>query len=350
MGLYEIKKRYFDSVMSTYDQQYTILSEYQLRLSIFSDPKDIALDKYHLEKTQAEVERLEAELAKAEADVQKWATQPEKLFAPPPKVLIGGKEALQSLASTAPVDPSVEVPSFNPEEFGEVKVAEDELETLVNERAKYVEPVPFMNGLRKSVMGIGRVELNGEACGTAFLVGKNKVMTNWHVVRDPKYVEQLSVRFGHFVNEKKTIEDGQVFKVAKLIAWKPPLELDYALLELAGDPTTEGKFNVLDLSSNLPNEDRIVNILHHPGGQPLKLSTQDNWVKAVKGDRVLYLTGTEKGSSGSPVFNDQWELVALHHSGSPIPPSNFPGKIEANEGIVMKAILDDLAQQSISVN
>jgi V8-like Glu-specific endopeptidase len=31
--------------------------------------------------------------------------------------------------------------------------------------------------------------------------------------------------------------------------------------------------------------------------------------------RVRYRTNTEKGSSGSPVFNETWELAALHHSG-----------------------------------
>lgn len=349
MGIYDIKKKFFDNIMTTYDKQYTILSEYQLRLSVFTDPKAIAQDQYHLERTQTEVARLEAELLKAEAEVTKWSTTPEKLFSPPPKVLVGGK-AIQPTPPTAPVASTGEVPSFNPEEFGEVKVDEGELESLRSERAKYLNPVPFMNGLKKSIMGVGRVELNGEACGTAFLVSKNRVITNWHVVRDPKYVEQLSVRFGHFFSDDTTLEPGQVFKVIKLIAWGPILKLDYALLELDADPTSEGKFNVLDLSSNLPNEDRVVNILHHPGGQPMKLSTQDNWVKTVKGDRVLYLTNTEKGSSGSPVFNDQWELVALHHSNSPVPPSNFQGTIEANEGIVMKAILDDLAQQKISLN
>ena len=30
-----------------------------------------------------------------------------------------------------------------------------------------------------------------------------------------------------------------------------------------------------------------------------------------------YSTDTEAGSSGSPVFNDQWEVVALHHSVKP---------------------------------
>jgi hypothetical protein len=32
---------------------------------------------------------------------------------------------------------------------------------------------------------------------------------------------------------------------------------------------------------------------------------------------IRYETDTQPGSSGSPVFNDQWQLAALHHSGVP---------------------------------
>jgi V8-like Glu-specific endopeptidase len=33
---------------------------------------------------------------------------------------------------------------------------------------------------------------------------------------------------------------------------------------------------------------------------------------------VQYTTDTLPGSSGSPVFNDNWEVVALHHAGGPL--------------------------------
>jgi V8-like Glu-specific endopeptidase len=34
------------------------------------------------------------------------------------------------------------------------------------------------------------------------------------------------------------------------------------------------------------------------------------------GRRLRYRNNTEPGSSGSPVFNFEWELVALHHGGA----------------------------------
>ena len=56
--------------------------------------------------------------------------------------------------------------------------------------------------------------------------------------------------------------------------------------------------------------------------------------------RVRYRTNTEAGSSGSPCFNMDGNLIALHHSGDPT-------KIMSpkwNEGIPFTAIIDMLSQ------
>jgi V8-like Glu-specific endopeptidase len=52
-----------------------------------------------------------------------------------------------------------------------------------------------------------------------------------------------------------------------------------------------------------------------------------------------YRTPTDPGSSGSPVFNSEWEVIALHHSGSSKTPRLHGGGFyEANEGIALSAI------------
>ena len=59
-------------------------------------------------------------------------------------------------------------------------------------------------------------------------------------------------------------------------------------------------------------DDRVY-IIQHPSGAPKKIGMIHNVVRSVDDDVVQYLTDTEGGSSGSPVFNEQWGLVALHH-------------------------------------
>ena len=38
---------------------------------------------------------------------------------------------------------------------------------------------------------------------------------------------------------------------------------------------------------------------------------------ASEGRRIRYRTNTEHGSSGSPCFDIDWTLIALHHMGDP---------------------------------
>ncbi|ORM73994.1 hypothetical protein HA44_19215 [Mixta gaviniae] len=94
-----------------------------------------------------------------------------------------------------------------------------------------------------------------------------------------------------------------------------------------------------------------VNIIQHPGGAPQQVALRDNFLLArgaaeSEAANVLHYTAdTDEGSSGAPVFNDQWQLVALHHgaaqdeSGTPV-----------NEGIRVSALVDWLKGEAIHLD
>ena len=67
-----------------------------------------------------------------------------------------------------------------------------------------------------------------------------------------------------------------------------------------------------DSLSVVPSES--VNIIQHPRGRYKEVALQDNRVVKVDNLVVQYCCDTEPGSSGSPVFNNHWHLVALHHA------------------------------------
>jgi endonuclease G len=56
-----------------------------------------------------------------------------------------------------------------------------------------------------------------------------------------------------------------------------------------------------------------VYIIQHPHGGMKKIGMHHNVVRHVDRDVIQYWTDTEPGASGSPVFNERWQLVALHH-------------------------------------
>jgi endonuclease I len=60
-----------------------------------------------------------------------------------------------------------------------------------------------------------------------------------------------------------------------------------------------------------------VNVIQHPGGQPQQLALRENQIVDLLEEFIHYVSDTRQGSSGSPVLNDQWELVGLHHAGVP---------------------------------
>jgi endonuclease G, mitochondrial len=60
-----------------------------------------------------------------------------------------------------------------------------------------------------------------------------------------------------------------------------------------------------------------VNIVGHPDARPKEIALRDNGLLNQLENFLHYKTDTEPGNSGSPVFNDQWEVVALHHAGVP---------------------------------
>jgi V8-like Glu-specific endopeptidase len=103
-------------------------------------------------------------------------------------------------------------------------------------------------------------------------------------------------------------------------------------------------------------EHERVNIIQHPEGDPMKaVMTQNYVVRDMSNSRVQYVADTMEGSSGSPVFNRKWEVVALHHSGTPYPPEAvgetlkkaWKGRFRVNEGIPMRAILADFRDKDL---
>lgn len=96
---------------------------------------------------------------------------------------------------------------------------------------------------------------------------------------------------------------------------------------------------------------RAVYVIGHTGGGGLEFSFQDNELLDHEGPRdnrfdatpcrLHYRAPTEKGNSGSPVFNAaDWKVIALHHAGGTLSRLNGkPDTYPANEGIAVLSII-----------
>ena len=188
--------------------------------------------------------------------------------------------------------------------------------------------VNFLQRGLAQVSSICRVDGGKGGMGTGFLIGKDLILTNCHVIfgqeRDPSPEEQadlsgVTCRFRYLSDEGE--EKGKVVPLVAsgaLVKWSSVRNLDYSLLKIQSDPDStvcpltfrEGQ------AWELPLKNDGLHILQHPKGETLKLALGWQSVTGVYLDRarVQYVSQTHGGSSGSPCFNDQWELVAMHQS------------------------------------
>lgn len=149
--------------------------------------------------------------------------------------------------------------------------------------------------------------------GTGFLVAENLLLTNNHVIADADTASRTIAEFnyqarwdGSFERTTRHTLDPAVFLTDKA--------LDFTLVGVKGNPGEYfGYVDLKDYAETVVND--YVCIVQHPFGGPKQICLTDNKVSAVFGDRVQYTTDTESGSSGSPVFDQNWRVVALHHAG-----------------------------------
>lgn len=197
--------------------------------------------------------------------------------------------------------------------------------------------------------------------GTGFLVTPELFITNQHVIADATAAAAAQVTFDREMNADGSMRATSVFKLdpERFAMFSKQEELDYALIALG--PRISGDAVPADLGycvlSDQPDKHMIgmnVNIVQHPNGLPKMIAIRNNILEYRTDRTLLYETDTDHGSSGSAVFNDSWELVALHHFGEPFlertDENGKPIPTSVNEGVRISAIYRDLATRLLGLD
>ena len=196
----------------------------------------------------------------------------------------------------------------------------------------------------------------GTAFGTGFLVrggdfcekfgDQQLFFTNAHVIskgdpdRGALAKEQARIRF-------ELLSGSTEYRVAEILWHSPVSNLDATLVRL--DKPVEGAKELYPISLTVPLVSRTspqrILIIGHPKGMRLQFSIKDNALIDAREPYIHYRAPTMGGSSGSPVFNEEWELIGLHHAGGfNISKLSGTGRHDANEGITMKAIVEQTSK------
>ena len=214
-------------------------------------------------------------------------------------------------------------------------------------------PISYLQMGTNSGNSICRIQIRDDkgsfiGSGTGFLVSENVLMTNNHVIDSMETALHSLAEFNYQDDVNFMPCPTCSFRLNPEQFFVTDEELDFTLVALKDNPSSEKRpkdFGHLHLISEEGKilEGEYVSIIQHPNGGPKAVTIRENKVRSIFDDFIHYLTDTEPGSSGSPVFNDQWIVVALHHSGVPNP--NKKNAWIANEGIRISSISNYFAKK-----
>jgi hypothetical protein len=189
--------------------------------------------------------------------------------------------------------------------------------------------------------------------GTGFLVGPKLMLTNHHVVNSIEVARESLCQFNFLTGPDGKVEAHMEFRlVPDELFLTSPYEggLDYTFVSI--EPAAAAKFGTvaLERSAYVIHPGTFANIIQHPDGRPQEIVLHDNEVVSDNGTLLHYLSDTDYGSSGSPVFDNTWKLIGLHHArkrndqglrvGDGTPPRYL------NEGVKVATIATDLEQRA----
>lgn len=204
---------------------------------------------------------------------------------------------------------------------------------------------------------------------TGFLVSPDLVMTNHHVFPNMSDFSDTQIEFDYeydvFGREKERI----VFELDPAKYFYNNKDLDFALIgikpgDISGRRTSrEMGYLVLNGGLGKAGVGDFATIIQHPEGKLKQVALRENKILDVGNpNSITYTSDTAQGSSGSPVLNDQWQLIALHSAGVPLKDANdnyldknneiipkINGKVDgsrvvwiSNTGIRISSIMNDL--------
>ncbi len=194
-----------------------------------------------------------------------------------------------------------------------------------------LDETPPNEAASRAGLPVGRiVELGDDGTvrdgfATGFLIAGDVMLTNHHVFAKASECRGCGIQFGYELRNG-SLSAGTIFRLDPTVLFHASKDLDFAIVGIqpfATDGVADvSQFKTLTLS---PTTGKVlvgqsISIIQYPEGGPKKYGVRDNELLLAPTDRDSYLqytTDTLPGSSGSPAFNKDWEVVALHHSGVP---------------------------------
>jgi endonuclease G, mitochondrial len=221
--------------------------------------------------------------------------------------------------------------------------------------------IAFLQRGCKAARAVARVAFrDGRAQGSGVMVSDRLFLTNNHVIPSAEAAAQFCIEFDYELDpaDRPLGISRFAFAPGDLFITDGTDDLDYTLIavgsRLSGPKELSGfGWCALNNKGDKHALGEVANIVQHPDGRYKEVVLRENRL-VNRLDTVLhYVADTEPGSSGSPVFNNEWRMIALHHWGAPWrQQTDAKGRrlpSEVNEGIRVSAIVSELLQRQVEL-
>lgn len=198
--------------------------------------------------------------------------------------------------------------------------------------------VEFLEAGREAARAIVRIT-TPLSTGTGFFVSPNVIMTNHHVVESIKVAERSE--FDIFAEETRMnpnfVEKTLFFDPKAFFYTNAELDMTLIAVEKPSESQECGWLPLFKETGKILIG-HPVNVIQHPNGEDKKVVAHNSALLDVDDTEAAknfcwYSADTEEGSSGSPVLNTRWEVIALHHKS--VPATNKNNEILDIHGKVM---------------
>lgn len=247
--------------------------------------------------------------------------------------------------------------------FGDTRQTELAFERII--AGNELQPVNYLpHGIvaGRPVCRLALTEPRGWATG--FLIAPGVLLTNNHVFPSAHSARTAIAEFDLELDVFEKLKTPVAFGLDPDRLFLTSSVLDYSVVAVDEKSSSGGLldgFGYLPLiaSTGKAIEGEWLTIIQHPAGQPKQLCIRENQLLKRGEDVLWYSTDTLPGTSGAPVYNNTWQVVALHHSGVPETRNGImqtvdgrdydPGRDDesavkwiANEGVRISRLVEDL--------